>query len=165
MMDVGMNSEWVRNIMACVESPRMRVLWNGKQLDQIVPSRGIRQGDSISPYLFVLCMERLSHIIKEEVSKGKWKGIRLSRYGPLLTHLFFADDLVLFSEASQEQITIISHCLERFSRASGQKVSLRKSQIFFSKNVNREVAKRIIDTTGIPETMNLGKYLGVPTVH
>ncbi|XP_031116600.1 uncharacterized protein LOC116020256 [Ipomoea triloba] len=137
LKDVGMNKEWVRNIMACVETPRLKVLWSGKQLEQITPSRGIRQGDAISPYLFVLCMERLSHVIKEEAGKGAWKGIQLSRYGPVLTHLFFADDLVLFAEASQEQIS----------------------------NVVREEAQLITSIAGIPESPNLGKYLGVPTLH
>ncbi|XP_031103194.1 uncharacterized protein LOC116006838 [Ipomoea triloba] len=165
LSDVGMSTEWIRNIMACVESPRLKVLWNGKQLDQIIPTRGIRQGDAISPYLFVMCMEKLSHIIKDEANRGNWKGVRLSRYGPLLTHLFFADDLVLFAEAPQEQIHVISYCLDRFSQASGQKVSLSKSQIFFSNNVDREEGQRIVSIAGIPETKDLGRYLGVPTLH
>lgn len=165
LKDVGMSYEWVRNIMACVESPRLSILWKGRQLDQIIPSRGIRQGDAISPYLFVLCMERLSHTIKDEVAQGRWNGVRLSRYGPNLTHLFFADDLVLFAEASQEQITTIAQCLDRFSKASGQKVSLSKSQIYFSKNVDGEEARKISDIAGIPASTNLGKYLGVPTFH
>lgn len=163
--EIGMNAKWVNNIMSCVETSKMKILWNGKQLEQIIPTRGIRQGDAISPYIFVLCMERLSHIIKEEVQQGRWKGIRLSRYGPLLTHLFFADDLVLFAEASQEQVTIIKNCLERFSKASGQRINLEKSQIFFSKNVNREEAQRITALAGMPSTENLGKYLGIPSIH
>lgn len=99
------------------------------------------------------------------MQQGKWKGIRLSRYGPLLTHLFFADDLVLFAEASQEQINIIKTCLEKFSRASGQRINLKKSQIFFSKNVNTAEAQRIATLANIPPTINLGKYLGVPSIH
>lgn len=72
-------------------------------------------------------MERLSHIIKEEVQKGNWKGIKLARYNPLLIHLFFGDDLVLYVEASHEQIMVIKDCLERFSKASDQRVSINKS--------------------------------------
>lgn len=64
------NHSWVTNIMKCVESPRLVVLWNRERLDWINPSRGIRQGDEISPYLFVICIERLSHIICNEVYKG-----------------------------------------------------------------------------------------------
>lgn len=165
LIDIGMSTDWVRNVMSCVTSSKLKILWNGKQLDQIIPTRGIRQGDAISPYIFVLCMERLSHLIKEEVQRGKWRGIRLSRYSPTLTHLFFADDLVLFAEASQDQIMVIKQCLERFSTASGQKVSLNKSQIFFSKNVGSDKARALTELAGIPPTNNLGKYLGVPSIH
>nr|GME00746.1 splicing factor 3B subunit 2 [Ipomoea batatas] len=143
LTDIGMNEDWIRNIMSCVTSSKLWILRNGKQLDQVTPTRGIRQGDAISPYIFVLCMERLSHLIKEEVRKGNWKGIRLTRYGPSLTHLFFADDLVLFAEASQDQITVIKQCLDVFSKASGQRVSLNKSQIFFSKNIGSEEAQAL----------------------
>lgn len=93
--------------MGCVETARLTPLWKGKQLDWVKPNRGIRQGNAISPYLFVLRMEKLGHIIHEEVKAGRWKGIKTSRYGPNLTHLFFDDDLVLFSEASQEQMVNI----------------------------------------------------------
>lgn len=64
----------------------------------------MRKGDPLSPYLFILCMERLGHMISREVKKRKWKGLKLSAKGPILTHLFFADDLLLFGEASVEQL-------------------------------------------------------------
>lgn len=67
------------------------------------PLRGLRQGDLLSPYLFVLCMERLCHLNEEAVEEKKWKPIFLSRGGPKLTHICFADDLILFAEASLAQ--------------------------------------------------------------
>ena len=63
LCDVGLNAAWVRNIMQCVTTPSMAVLWNGSKLDNFLLSRGIRHGDPISPYLFVFCVERLSHLI------------------------------------------------------------------------------------------------------
>ncbi|MDV3157560.1 MAG: reverse transcriptase family protein, partial [Candidatus Phytoplasma australasiaticum] len=114
--DVGFNNIWVRNIMSCVKSSRLALIWNNEQLDWITPSRGIRQGDAISPYLFVLCIERLSHLIRNTVRTGKWKGVKLARHGPVLSHLFFADDMVLFTEASQEQIGVIKECLECYKK-------------------------------------------------
>lgn len=74
------------------------------KLEWFNPGRGVRQGDSISSYLFVLCMERLGHLIHAAVNDGSWKAVRLSRNGPLISHLFFADDLVLFVEASIDQM-------------------------------------------------------------
>lgn len=95
-------------------------------MEYFCPGRGIRQGDAISPFFFVLCMERLSHIISEEVEKGRWRGIKLSRGVPLITHLFFADDMVLFTKANINQISVVKECLDRFCSSSGQKVSLTK---------------------------------------
>ena len=83
--------------MQCVTTPSMAILWNGSKFDNFLPSRGIHQGDPISPYLFVLCVERLSHLSNEAVKSGRWKPIRLFRRGPDLSQLFFADDMMLFA--------------------------------------------------------------------
>ena len=64
-------------------------------------------------------MERLSHVIEEEVSKGTWKPVSASRGGPKISSLFFADDLILFEEVSLEQATIMKHCLDTLCAASG----------------------------------------------
>ena len=103
---LGVPNTWIMNIMNCVETTRMSVLWNGKKLDWFKPTKGIRQGDAISPFLFVLCIERLGHIINQPVNAGKWKPINLSKRGPPVSPLFFADHL-LFAEASEHQMAII----------------------------------------------------------
>lgn len=77
IMEVGFSPKWIRNIMSCIESSRMAILWNGEQLNWIKPGQGIRQGDSVSPYIFVLCIERLNHNIGQAVSNGSWREIRL----------------------------------------------------------------------------------------
>ena len=123
---------WVQNIMQCVETTRMAIVWNGEQLQWFKPTRGIRQGDTISPYLFVLCMERLGHIIKSKVNTGRWKPIQLSRTGPHLSHLFFANDLVLFVEAFVDQARIIKHCLDRFCGSKGELPKIK--HIFLQKS-------------------------------
>ena len=74
--------------MQCIATVRMAVAWNGRKLDWFRPSRGIRQGDPISPYLFVPCLERLGHLINQAVQARAWKPIKLSKYGPFLSHLF-----------------------------------------------------------------------------
>lgn len=93
LKESGFNDVWIQNIMACITTTRLGILWNGDQLDWIIPSRGIRQGDVLSPYIFILFIERLCHMIKEAVNKGRWKGIKLSRYGHTLTHILFVDDI------------------------------------------------------------------------
>ena len=158
----GLSEDWVGRIMECVSGPSMSILWNGEKSESFKPSRGLRQEDPLSPYLFVLCMERLCHLIDRAVEDKKWKPTSLSRGGPKLSHICFADDLILFAEASVKQVRVIRKVLETFCRASGQKVSLPKSKIFFSSNVNRERGERISQASGIASTRDLGKYLGMP---
>lgn len=161
-MAAGLSDKWVSWIMQCVSGPSMNLLWNGERTKPFKPLRGLRQGDPLSPYLFVLCMERLCHLIEKSVEEKKWKPVSLSRGGPKLSHICFAYDLILFAEASVAQIIVIRSILEKFCTASGQKVSLEKSKIFFSGNVTRELATSISEVSGIQATCDMGKYLGMP---
>lgn len=151
-------------IMECVTSASLQVVWNGEPLQQFKPSRGIRQGDPLSPYLFVMCMERLYQTIEEAIIAKRWKPIRASRNGPLLSNLFFADDIILFAEADVDQANVIHDCLERFCKASGQRVSLAKSRVFYSKNVGTLAQQEISAALNMDATSDLGMYLGMPTL-
>lgn len=85
-------------IMECITASSLQILWNGEKTEPFKPSRGIRQGDPLSPYIFVLCMERLNQVIEAAIIEDKWKPIHASRGGPKLSNLFFADDIILFAE-------------------------------------------------------------------
>ncbi|CAI0395768.1 unnamed protein product [Linum tenue] len=165
LVQVGLPSTWISCIMYCVEKNNMRLLWNGELSPPITPSRGVRQGDPLSPYLFILCMERLSHRIDQAIRDKLWKPIRLSKDGPALSHLFFADDLVLFAEAESSQIRIVKQCLDEFCQSSGQRVNYNKSAIFVSANIERRRARWLSRRASIPLTVDIGRYLGVNAIH
>ncbi|CAA0825525.1 Unknown protein [Striga hermonthica] len=105
---------FVKSIMTCVTSATMQLSWNGVLSAEFVPSRGVRQGDPISPYLFVLCMERLALAISCYVNSGQWRPISLGRGKVKIPYLMFADDLLLFDEASHEQVGCVKEVLREF---------------------------------------------------
>ena len=82
--------DFIQVTMECITTAMINVLWNGELMEDFIPSRGFRQGDPISPYIFVLCIGRLSHAISKAVSKGEWMPMRLSRNGT--PSFIFADD-------------------------------------------------------------------------
>lgn len=162
LRDIGMPSTWINCSRSCLQTSSMRLLWNGDVTDSFIPTRGARQGDPLSPYFYVMCMERLSHLILDAVEEQQWKPIKLTSDCPPLSHLFFADDLILFAKASVGQLRVVMNCLDTFCKASGQKVNHSKSKIFVSKNVDSLVISRLEEVAGISTTTHLGNYLGIP---
>ena len=96
MQKLGFDNKWCALIMKCVTTVSYSVKINGKPKWHIVPSRGIRQGDPLSPYLFLLCAEGLSALIKKEVENGRLGGVAVCHWDPKISHLFFADDSLIF---------------------------------------------------------------------
>lgn len=134
-------------VTSCVTSASLAILWNGKKLPTFSPTRGLRQGDPLSPYLFVLCMEKLSLTIQGEVTKGNWIPYKVPRNGPAVSHLLFADDVLLFTKAQGAQARLISSILETFGKASGLKVNVNKSRAFFSSGVPPHKARKSTEIT------------------
>ncbi|PKI60521.1 hypothetical protein CRG98_018997 [Punica granatum] len=102
LVSVGIPETLRRVIMDCVTTTTMQALWNGEATEEFIPKRGIGQGCPLSPYLFVLCIERLAHLIYDSVSSGRWRPIRVRAQGLAISHIMFADDILLFVEASEE---------------------------------------------------------------
>ncbi|KAL0012167.1 hypothetical protein SO802_007275 [Lithocarpus litseifolius] len=165
LIRVNLPQNLIKLMMSCVSTVSTSIVVNGGALDQILPSRGLRQGDPLSPYIFILCMDFLSQLIEEKCSSKSWKPVRASRGGLAFSHLFFADDLVLFAKANQENCVVIRKVLDLFCSRSGQSVSGAKSRVYFSPNVDRARKEELCDILGFQSTPNLGKYLGIPIKH
>ena len=94
-------------IMSCITTVTTSILFHGGSLESFSPTRGIRQGDPLFLYIFIMCMEYLGRLIQEKCEEGLWKPVKASRSGPSFSHLFFADDLVLFAKANTENCMVI----------------------------------------------------------
>lgn len=101
-------------VMSYVSSISTSILFNGGNVDPIFPSRGIRQGDLLSPYLFILCMEVLGHLIEEKYGDCSWNLVKSSKSGVAFSHLFFLDDLVLFVKVDYVNCMAIRDVLDAF---------------------------------------------------
>ena len=152
-------------IMHSLASTLISLLWNGSKTECFTPTRGLRQGDPLSPYLYVFCMERLGEMIQDEVRVGRWLPLQASANGPSISHLFYADDELLFAKAKPSQARVINKILEDVCSISGLKVSLEKSRAFASADVTRNRKDSVTSTTRIQFTSNLGKYLGFQMHH
>ena len=117
MLKMGFHSRWVSLVMECVRTVSYSVLINGDPKGFFYPTRGFRQGDLISPYLFLLCAEGLQALLAHAAQNKGIQGLSLSRGGPTLTHLFFADDSVLFCRANLFDCYAIQEVLHNYERA------------------------------------------------
>ena len=123
MRKLGFEERWINLMMVCVKSVSYSILFNGKPKGLIHPSRGIRQGDPLAPFLFLLCTEGLHSLITNAANEGSIRGFSLCRRSPRLTHLLFADDSLLFCRANSHDSLKVLEILETCESVSGQQIN------------------------------------------
>ena len=96
MMKMGFDARWVALILSCINSASYPILVNGVPKGDIRPSRGIRQGDPLFPYLFLICSEALNCQLQQAARSEAIRGFSLCKNGPKISHLFFVDDTLLY---------------------------------------------------------------------
>ncbi|KAJ0836605.1 putative RNA-directed DNA polymerase [Helianthus annuus] len=117
-------------IMAILSTAKASVLVNGSPTQEFLCHRGLRQGDPISPFLFILAMEALTCIMKKACSIGLFKGIQIPTQGPVLSHFIYANDVVFIGEWSTQNALNLNRILRCFYLSSGLRVNLAKSSMF-----------------------------------
>jgi hypothetical protein len=100
---LGFSPQWVSWMMMCISTVEYHIIFNGDRIGPITPERGLRQGCPLSPYLYLLCAEGLSAIIKNHERRGHLHGARICRTAPSISHLLFADDSFLFCKATTSE--------------------------------------------------------------
>ena len=123
LLKMGFQNSWVSLIMECITMVSYSILVNGEPQGMIVPTRGLRQGDSLSPYLFLFCAEGLNVLLRKVADDGCIHGFSIGRRGPKLTHLFFADDCLLFCRFPLTECDKIKELLALYEAASSQMVN------------------------------------------
>ena len=157
----GFSETWIKWIMGAVKSVNYSVLVNGIPHGTIEPQRGIRQGDPLSPYLFILCVDILSHLIKNRVAEGDIRGIRIGNGVPGVTHLQFADDSFFFCQSNVRNCQALKDVFDVYEYYSGQKINMSKSMITFGSRVHGTTQNRLKNILGIQSHGGGGKYLGL----
>lgn len=123
---------------------------------------GLRQGDSISSYLFIIDAETLSRLIAKVEIDNQIHGIKISRQAFHIPHLFYTDDVFLFCRANDIEARTIIDILDKYSLISGQYPNILKYNLFFSSNASAHLKNKIIKLIGIQSTVSNITYLGNP---
>ncbi|CAL9214573.1 unnamed protein product [Arabidopsis halleri] len=159
---LGFHHIWVNWIMQCIVTVSYSYLLNGSAQGTVNPQRGLRQGDPLSPYIFILCSEVLSGLCNRAQAENRITGIKVGKKSPRLNHLLFADDTMFFCKSDPEDCLTFMTILEKYELASGQMINPQKSAITFSAKTSSEVRTRVKEQLGIEKEGGLGKYLGLP---
>ena len=164
MKKMGFEERWISLLMECIKTVHYSVLIDGVPKGYTTPTRGIRQGDPLSPYLFLLCAEGLTTLLRKASLDGSLRGIQPCRSGSWVSHLFFADDSLLFGQATLSECRKILEILDLYAACSGQQINREKTSIFFSSNITPHSRQAIHEFWGSSGALNFGQYLGLPAM-
>ncbi len=162
LMALGFDSAVVNLIKQCLSTVKFTLLLNGTKSFSFTPSRSIRQGDLLSPYLFILCSEVLARLINKEAVEGNIHGAKIAPSSPGITKLMYADDVVLFCGAKIAEVKALMRCVEKFCGWSGLSVNIENSRLFVSKGVHSQFCRQVKNMWGFKKLASDVQYLSLP---
>lgn len=135
--------------MKCVTIVSYSMVINEHIGEKFLPTKGLRQSDPLSPFLFLLRGEGLSSLLRLATNQRFFKGVKVSNSGPLISHLLFTDDCILFGEATTEGANLFKDILREYRSCSGQCMNFDKSTVFFSRNTTKEDRRLFVNLLGV----------------
>ncbi|WOG89983.1 hypothetical protein DCAR_0209224 [Daucus carota subsp. sativus] len=164
LLKMGFSKWWVHLVLQCVTTVKYSIVHGEYEMGPIIPTRGIRQGDPLSPYLFIICAEGLSSLIRRYERQNWIHGIKVCRSAPVVSHMLFADDSYFYVKADTTEASKVIELLNIYEKASGQKINNDKSSVFFSSNVIQYNRQDICQVLQMGEADEHCKYLGLPNI-
>uniref|UniRef100_A0A803Q6P7 Reverse transcriptase domain-containing protein n=1 Tax=Cannabis sativa TaxID=3483 RepID=A0A803Q6P7_CANSA len=164
LLQMGFDRRVISLIMFCVSTVRYKITHGGHSMGPINPERGLRQGDPLSPYLFLICAEGFSSLLKAFERHHRIFGIRVAKSAHVVSHMLFTDDSYVYCKAKEEEAASILHILQLYEMASGQQVNFSNSSIFFSKNTLADTRSCLCNMLQMSEASNNSLYLGLPCI-
>jgi len=162
MTKMDFHLRWIQLTMMCITTASYSVLINGEPHGHITPTRGLHQGNPLSPYLFLMCIKGLHGLLSQAANNGDIRGVSLCRNGPKITHLLFADYSLIFCRVKEEECQSLLEVLAKYERASRQQINCTKTTIFFSKSTIANTQTVIQNMLGVSIVRQYKKYLGLP---
>ncbi|XP_020704935.1 uncharacterized protein LOC110115877 [Dendrobium catenatum] len=148
--------KFMKLLLQCVLNPKFCILINEKKIDWIDGKCGFRQWCPLSPFLFILCSQILSDAFCSRISRG----VSVSRLTLKVSHLLFADDILIFSEAKVKEVKELRRITNKYCDWIGQKVNYSKSMILFGKHTGRRIQKKVVKLLNFKQVKEFS-YLGV----
>ena len=155
------DSKWINWIMECVSSMSYTLLVNGNFTTPFIPAQGLRQGDLLSPYLFLMFANILSISFLQADSLNRIKGVKIGRNGPSFTQLLFVDDSLLFFRKDKDSLENIMKILDWYCKLSSQKINLSKYDLYCSPNMHESDLNSLDRLLQVNLVQNPSKYLGL----
>ncbi|VFQ89694.1 unnamed protein product [Cuscuta campestris] len=161
----GFNNTFQTLIQNLLHSSHFTILINGHHTKAFKPKRGLKQGDPLSPLLFILASEAFSRTIKKETASGSLSPYYLGMHYTPITHLAFADDLILFTKGDSPTVTRIKMLLSDYEDCSGQQINRGKCSFYIPKKTPLATQSRIQTILGMNKGSLPFKYLGIQIHH
>ena len=155
---------WISRMMGCVTMPSFSILINWQTLWYIHPCRGLRQRDHLLPYLFLLCAEGFTSLLAKAELEGRINGVAIYQRVLKISNLLFADNSLLFCQATHSEVEVITEILQTYVGALGHSINLEKSLVYFSSITQGRQKEEIMAALGVKEVEQFESYLGLPTL-